>query len=345
MFHIAGLGYDGIVGYSPITLAKQSIGLGLGSELFGSAFFGNSARPAGVLTHPNRLSKEAKENLRDSWRSTYAGADNAGRTAILEEGVQFTSIGLSNEDAQYLQTRQFQVVEIARWYGVPPHMIASMEAATFSNIEHQGIEFVTYSLRPWLVRWEQEIRRKLFLTESFFSEFQVDGLLRGDTKTRYDGYRIARETGWLSVNEIRTLENLEKIDGGDQYIQPLNMGTVGEEVEAEDEVDDDEARDWAIPLLEDAFFRAKRLQENGERLARKRKGDYYGEWRSKWVLEELPPLVEEIIAPALEAIYRANTKMTENEWDDQIGVIARRSIATAKTVNDFTKTIAGEIGK
>lgn len=345
MFHIAGLGFDGLVGYSPIQLAKQSIGLGLGSEQFGGSFFGNSARPAGVLTHPNRLSKEAKENLRDSWRSTYAGADNAGRTAILEEGVQFTSIGLSNEDAQYLQTRQFQVVEIARWYGVPPHMIASMEAATFSNIEHQGIEFVTYSLRPWLVRWEQEIRRKLFLTESFFSEFQVDGLLRGDTKTRYDGYRIARETGWLSVNEIRTLENLEKIDGGDAYIQPLNMGTVGEEVEAEEEVDDDEARDWAIPLLEDAFFRAKRLQENGERLARKRKGDYYGEWRSKWVLEELPPLVEEIIAPALEAIYRANTKMTENEWDDQIGVIARRSIATAKTVNDFTKTIAGEIGQ
>ena len=345
MFHIAGLGFDGLVGYSPITLAKQSIGLGLGSEQFGGSFFGNSARPAGVLTHPNRLSKEAKENLRDSWRSTYAGADNAGRTAILEEGVQFSSIGLSNEDAQYLETRQFQVVEIARWYGVPPHMIASLDNATFSNIEHQGIEFVTYSLRPWLVRWEQEIRRKLFLTESFFSEFQVDGLLRGDTKTRYDGYRIARETGWLSVNEIRSLENLNPVEGGSTYIQPLNMGTVAAEAEEEGELDDDEARDWAIPLLEDAFFRAKRLQENGERQAKRRKGDHYDEWRTGWVLNELPPLVEEIIAPALEAIYRANTKMTENDWDDQISVIARRSIATSKSVNDFTKTIAGEIGQ
>ena len=341
VFHIAGLGFDGLVGYSPITLAKQSIGLGLGSERFGGSFFGNSARPAGVLTHPQRLSKEAKENLRDSWRSTYAGVDNSGRTAILEEGVQFTPIGLSNEDAQYLETRQFQVVEIARWYGVPPHMIASMEAATFSNIEHQGIEFVTYSLRPWLVRWEQEVRRKLFADDVYFSEFLIDGLLRGDTKTRYDGYKVARETGWLSVNEIRSLENLNPVEGGDQYIQPLNMGTVSEEVEVE--VEDDEARDWASPLLEDAFFRAKRLQENGERLAKKRKGDHYGEWRTKWVLEELPPLVEEIIAPAIEAIYRANTPATDDEVYDQIGTIARRFVVSTKNIDEFTRTTIGEL--
>jgi HK97 family phage portal protein len=299
MFHIAGLGFDGLVGYSPVTLAKQSVGLGLGAERFGGSFFGNSARPAGVLTHPNRLSKEAKENLRDSWQSTYAGVDNSGRTAILEEGVQFSSIGLSNEDAQYLQTRQFQVVEIARWYGVPCHMIQSLDAATFSNIEHQGIEFVTYSLRPWLVRWEQEIKRKLFTDGAFFSEFLVDGLLRGDTKTRYDGYKVARETGWLSVNEIRSLENLNPVDGGDQYIQPLNMATVGEDVEPADE----DRCGWLEPLLDDSFFRAKRLQENGERVAKKRKGDHYGEWRTKWVEEELPPLVEEIISASVETIY------------------------------------------
>tara|TARA_R110000824_G_scaffold161138_1_gene336339 strand:+ start:2149 stop:3648 length:1500 start_codon:yes stop_codon:yes gene_type:complete len=337
MFHIAGLGFDGLVGYSPITLAKQSIGLGLGSERFGGSFFGNSARPAGVLTHPNRLSKEAKENLRDSWQSTYAGADNAGRTAILEEGVQFSSIGLSNEDAQYLQTRQFQVVEIARWYGIPPHMLASMEAATFSNIEHQGIEFVTYSLRPWLVRWEQEIKRKLFLTDTFFSEFLVDGLLRGDAKTRYDGYKVARETGWLSVNEIRALENLNPVDGGDQYIQPLNMGTI------EDAPVEEEAREWANPLLEDALFRAKRLQENGERQAKKRKGDHYGEWRTKWLINELPPLIEEIITPAVEAIYISNNQTAEGEMFDRIGAIARRSIVTSKNIEEFTKTILGEL--
>lgn len=342
MFHIAGLGFDGLIGYSPITLAKQSIGLGLGSERFGGSFFGNSARPAGVLTHPNRLSKEAKENLRDSWRSTYAGPDNSGRTAILEEGVTFSPIGLSNEDAQYLETRQFQVVEIARWFGVPPHMIASLDNATFSNIEHQGIEFVTYSLRPWLVRWEQEIRRKLFADDTFFSEFQVDGLLRGDAKTRYDGYKVARETGWLSVNEIRSLENLSPVDGGDQYIQPLNMGTVGDDAEEEEEEED---RAWITPLLEDAFFRAKRLQENGERVAKKRKGDYYGEWRSKWVVEELPPLVEEIISPAIEAIYGATKTMT-GEIDAHIANIAKRLIQSdIDNINEFNKTILGEIGQ
>ena len=343
VFHIAGLGFDGLVGYSPITLAKQAVGLGLGAERFGGSFFGNSARPAGVLTHPNRLSKEAKENLRDSWQSTYAGSDNAGRTAILEEGVEFSPIGLSNEDAQYLQTRQFQVVEIARWYGVPCHMIQSLDAATFSNIEHQGIEYVTYSLRPWLVRWEQEIQRKLFTGDTFFSEFLVDGLLRGDTKTRYDGYKVARETGWLSVNEIRSLENLNPVDGGDAYIQPLNMATIAEEPDAELEADEDRTG-WLEPLLDDTFFRAKRLQENGERVARKRKGDHYGEWRAKWIEQELPPLVEEIIAPAIEAKYRSSDTNTTGEMDAQIANIAKRLIQIdTNNLDDFTKTIIGEL--
>jgi hypothetical protein len=266
------------------------------------------------------------------------GTLNSGRTAILEEGVQFTTIGLSNEDAQYLQTRQFQIVEIARWYGIPPHMLASMEAATFSNIEHQGIEFVTYSLRPWLVRWEQEIKRKLFDTDTFFSEFLVDGLLRGDTKTRYDGYKVARETGWLSVNEIRSLENLNPVDGGDQYIQPLNMGTIEDAP-----VEEEEAREWANPLLEDALFRAKRLQENGERQAKRRKGDHYGEWRTKWLITELPPLIEEIITPAIEAVYISSNKTTDGEMFDKIGAIARRSIVTTKSTEEFTKTILGEL--
>lgn len=338
MFHIAGLGFDGLVGYSPITLAKQCIGLGLGAERFGGSFFGNSARPAGVLTHPNRLSKEAAENLRDGWRSAYAGTDNAGRTAILEEGMSWQSLGISNDDAQYLETRKFQVDEIARWYGVPPHMIGSMESATFSNIEHQGISYVTYSLRPWLVRWEQEIARKLYTDgDTFFSEFLVDGLLRGDTKTRYDGYKIARDSGWLSVNEIRSLENLLPVPGGDQYIQPMNMDTVGEEPSQ-----DDEGRGWAIPLLEDALFRAKRLQENGERLAKRRKGDHYGEWRAVWISQELPPLIEEIVSPAVEAIARASGH------GEGFGVgaaehVTARWIGSEHNEETFARQIVGEL--
>jgi hypothetical protein len=179
-----------------------------------------------------------------------------------------------------------------------------MASATFSNIEHQAIEFVTHTLRPWLVRWEQEISRKLFLNDDFFPEFVVDGLLRGDTKTRYESYRVARETGWLSVNEIRSLENLNPVPGGDAYIQPLNMGTVTEDMIEED-------RSWAIPLLEDALGRAKRIQENKERQARDRKGEHYDEWRNKWIVDELPGLMCEIIDPALAAITRAA------DWDER----------------------------
>jgi len=340
VFHIAGLGFDGTVGYSPITLARQCIGLGLGAERFGGSFFGNSAKPAGVLSHPNRLSAEAAENLRNTWRNAYQGVDNAGRTAILEEGMSWQSLGISNDDAQYLETRQFQIVEIARWYGVPPHMIGSLDNATFSNIEHQGIEYVTYSLRPWLVRWEQEIKRKLFVDDVYFSEFLVDGLLRGDTKTRYDGYKIARETGWLSVNEIRALENLNNVEGGDTYIQPMNMEPMGTEPEAEE---DNQRSSWIEPLLDDSFYRAKRLQENGERQALKRKGDHYGQWRASWAANELPALFDEIISPAFEAVYRSQNLAEDKEMHIRISEISRRLIDHVGSIDDFTKIIIGEL--
>ena len=253
--------------------------------------------------------------------------------------MQWQSLGISNDDAQYLETRKFQINEIARWYGVPPHMIGDLENATFSNIEHQGIEYVTYSLRPWLVRWEQEIRRKLYTDDVYFSEFLVDGLLRGDTKTRYDGYKVARETGWLSVNEIRALENLNPVEGGDQYIQPLNMATVGEETEVVEE----DSRSWLEPLLDDCFFRAKRLQENAERQSLKRKGDYYGEWRSKWVAEDLPPLFDEIIAPAFEAFYRSKGWPESNSMVERITTISKRLIEHNGNIDDFTKIVLGEL--
>jgi hypothetical protein len=252
--------------------------------------------------------------------------------------MSWQSLGVSNDDAQYLETRQFQIVEIARWYGVPPHMIGSLDNATFSNIEHQGIEYVTYSLRPWLVRWEQEIRRKLYSDDVFFSEFQVDGLLRGDTKTRYDGYKVARETGWLSVNEIRALENLRSLpEGGDTYIQPMNMEPMGTEPT------NDEDRNWLQPLLDDSFFRAKRLQENGERQAIKRKGDYYGEWRAKWLTDDLPALFDEIISPAIEAMYRATGQPEDKEMHICITTISRRLIQHDGNIDDFTKIILGEL--
>ena len=329
MFHLAGLGFDGIIGYTPITLAKESIGLGLAAEKFGGSFFSNGARLGGILQHPAKLSQEAADRLRESWGNTYSGSGKAGKTAILEEGMSFTQIGIPPDDAQFLETRKFQVDDIARWYGVPPHMVGSMESATFSNIEHQQIEYVTHTLRPWLVRWEQELQRKVYMNEDIFPQFIVDGLLRGDTKTRYESYRVARETGWLSVNEIRALEDLPKIEGGDQFIQPLNMGTVGETEEAD-------ARNWQQPLLEDALFRAKRLQQNAERNALKRKGDYYGEWRDKWAREDLPPLVAEILEPVLDAIAgeRADVMRIARDW-----------IFTEKSVEAFAMDVLGGLNE
>ena len=312
------------MGYSPITLAKDCIGLGLAAERFGASFFSNGARLGGILQHPAKLSQEAADRLRESWGNAYGGSGNTGKTAILEEGMNFTQLGIPPDDAQFLETRKFQVDDIARWYGVPPHMVGSMESATFSNIEHQQIEYVTHTLRSWLVRWEQELQRKIYMDDTIFPQFIVDGLLRGDTKTRYESYRVARETGWLSVNEIRGLENLNPIDGGDQFIQPLNMGTVGET----EEVD---ARDWQTPLLEDALFRAKRLQENAERKALKRKGDYYGEWRDKWAREDLPPLVAEILDPVIEAIA----------GDADVVDVAKQWINTDKTVEQFAQYVIG----
>jgi hypothetical protein len=226
VWHLRGLSSDGLVGLSPIQLMRQAIGLGMATEEFGARFFGNDARPGGVLQHPGVLGNEAFERLQSSWETRHGGLSNSHRVAILEEGMQYSQIGIPPEDAQFLETRKFQVTEIARAFRVPPHMLADLERATFSNIEHQSIEFVVHSIRPWLVRWEQSIQQQLMLDrdrQKYFAEFVVDGLLRGDTVSRYQAYATGRQNGWLSANDIRTLENMNPVDGGDIYLVPLNM--------------------------------------------------------------------------------------------------------------------------
>ena len=226
VLHIPGLSFDGLVGYSPIRLAREAIGLSLAAEEFGARFFSNGARPGGVLEHPNSLSEEAQKRLRQSWNEMHQGLDKQHRIAILEEGMTYKQIGIPPEDAQFLETRKFQLNEIARIYRVPPHMIGDLDKATYSNIEQQSIDFVVNTIRPWLVRWEQAINSKL-LTPSeqkkYFAEFKVDGLLRGDIESRYKAYATARQWGWMSANDVRELENMNPIEGGDVYLIPLNM--------------------------------------------------------------------------------------------------------------------------
>ena len=226
VLHIPGLGYDGLVGYSPIALAKNAIGISLACEDYGSTFFANGASPSGVLEHPGVIKNP--ERVRDAWQRAYGGS-NSHHTAILEEGMKYTPIGISPEQAQFLETRKFQINEIARIFRVPPHMVGDLEKSSFSNIEQQSLEFVKYTLDPWVIRWEQSIQRSLLNSEEkkkYFAKFNVEGLLRGDYQSRMNGYAIGRQNGWMSANDIRELENLDRIpeeDGGDLYLINGNM--------------------------------------------------------------------------------------------------------------------------
>lgn len=227
VLHIPGLGFDGLIGYSPIALAKNAVGMTLACEEYGASFFGNGANPGGVLEHPGILKDPGK--VRDSWNAVYQGTRNAHKVAVLEEGMSYKQIGIPPEEAQFLETRKFQINEIARLFRIPPHMVGDLEKSSFSNIEQQSLEFVKYTLDPWVVRFEQALKKSLLLPEekkTHFIKFNVDGLLRGDYQSRMNGYAIGRQNGWLSTNDIRELEELNPIppeEGGDLYLINGNM--------------------------------------------------------------------------------------------------------------------------
>ena len=227
VLHIPGLGFDGLVGYSPVAMAKNAIGMAIATEEYGAKFLANGASPGGVLEHPGVVKDPGK--IRVSWNAVYQGSGNAHRVAVLEEGMKFQPIGIPPEQAQFLETRKYQLNEIARIFRIPPHMIGDLEKSSFSNIEQQSLEFVMYTLDPWVIRWEQAIQRALLSggeKRQYFVKFNVDGLLRGDYQSRMNGYAVGRQNGWLSANDIRELENLNRISpelGGDLYLINGNM--------------------------------------------------------------------------------------------------------------------------
>ena len=236
MFHLKGLSPDGLQGYSVIHVARESLGIAKATEDYGAVFFKNNATPPAVLEHPGKLGDKSKKHLKKSVDDEHAGLENQHKLMILEEGMKLHTIGLPPQDAQLLASRQFSVIEIARWIDIPPHMLKSLEGATFSNIEHQGIEFVVWTLTKWLSRWETEVDAKL-LTERdralYFSRFSTAALLRGDTKSRYDAYRVAINSGWLNRNQARAFEDMNKVDGLDGFWQPVNVVSIGEDGEAQ----------------------------------------------------------------------------------------------------------------
>ena len=262
VLHIPGLGFDGLVGYSPIAMAKNAIGLAIATEEYGAKFFANGAAPSGVLEHPGTI--KDPQRVREAWQSQFGGSQNSGKIAVLEEGMKYTPISISPEQAQFLETRKFQINEIARIFRVPPHMVGDLEKSSFSNIEQQSLEFVKYTLDPWVIRWEQSIQRTLLTPEEkkkYFVKFNLEGLLRGDYQSRMNGYATARQNGWMSANDIRELENLDRIpaaDGGDLYLINGNMLPLGSagafaDINTEkEETDPDETPDEEVLDVEES---------------------------------------------------------------------------------------------
>jgi len=208
-------------------MAKNAIGMAIACEEYGAKFFANGAQPGGVLEHPGTI--KDPQRVRESWQRSFGGSGNANKIAVLEEGMKYTPIAISPEQAQFLETRKFQINEIARIFRVPPHMVGDLEKSSFSNIEQQSLEFVKYTLDPWVIRWEQSIMRSLLSPEekkTYYVKFNLEGLLRGDYQSRMNGYAIGRQNGWMSANDIRELENLDRIpteEGGDLYLINGNM--------------------------------------------------------------------------------------------------------------------------
>lgn len=274
VFHVSGLSFNGINGLNPIEFLRHAVALAKASESYGSRFFSNDARPGFVLKHPAGMSDKAYNRLIANWEKRHRGESRSHKAAILEEGMDIHELGVSPEDAQFLETRKFQKDEIAGFFRVPPHMIGNLSEATFSNIENQSRSFIDNTMLPWFTRWEQAIRRDLLTTsderKNLMVEVEPAALLRGDLKSRYEAYSIGRNWGFLSVNDIRRRENMNPIEDGDKYLQPLNMTDLGNT----DSSTDDQVRGIIGPIVEAAAERSvnreikglRRLADNGASL-------------------------------------------------------------------------------
>ena len=234
VFHVSGLSLDGVIGVSPITYAASAIRLGLSYEQFGVNFYKNGAAPSGIFSFPGTLSDEAFQRLKADLSKNYAGVVNIGKPMLLEGDGKFLPISIAPVDAQLLESKKFQTEDIARVYRVPLHLIQNLDRATNNNIEHQSLEFVMYTMLPWFKRWEESINMQLLTRDQrragYYFEFKIDSLLRGDAKSRAEAYAAGRQWGWLSVNDIRKLENMSNIGPkGDIYLSPANMYEAGKE--------------------------------------------------------------------------------------------------------------------
>jgi HK97 family phage portal protein len=226
IMHLRWLSDDGVNGMVPVEIASDAIGLARACEIHGASFFGNGARPGVILSTDQMLSPEAAENTRNQWERAHRGPSRSQRTAVLQGGLKINELGGNNQESQFLESRRFQVEEVCRIYGVPPHLVGDLSRSSFSNIEQQSLDYVQNGLMPWLRRFESAITRDLLTDDETFAEFDVRGALRADAAGRSAFYNTMAQLGVFSVNEIRGFENLNPVDGGDIRVVPLNMQTL-----------------------------------------------------------------------------------------------------------------------
>jgi HK97 family phage portal protein len=301
VFHVHGLGYDGIVGYNVVRYAAESIGLGIAAQKFGGAFFGNGCNQSGSLTTEQKLSEPAQERLRAQIKKHHGGVEDSNKLLVLEEGLKFEGNLIPPDDAQFLQTRQFQVIEVARFLRIQPHKLASLERSTFSNIEHQNIDYVTDSLDPWIKRFELEVWNKLFTeteqSQGYYAKLNVNALLRGDVKTRSMYYKLMLNNGVMSINEVRALEDMNPIENGDIHFVPMNMLPL----ERADELGKKESSSTsqAEPMVENIAGRLAKAEcsEVGKHIAHRADDeDKFNEWMRAFYKKH-DKYVENAIAP------------------------------------------------
>lgn len=308
ILHIPAFGFDGLTGLSRIGQARNAIGLSIAAEKYGSKFFANDARPGVVLKHPGTLDDDAYLRLKSDWKKMHQGVNNSHNPAILEEGMSLEEIGIPPEDAQFLQTRQFQVAEVARIFRIPPHMIGDVQKSTSwgSGIEQQELGYLSHTLRPWLTRIEQQLNKDLLLSsekQEYLFEHLTDVMLRTDTTARFTAYAQAITNGFMTRNEAREKENWNPIDGLDKPLVPLNMSDAGK---ISDPKRSSSQSSNIEPLLRDAAERIARRESNELRDAVKRCKDNhekYKGWLESFYTREHPAFIGQLLKPFVDAAY------------------------------------------
>lgn len=377
VYHLRGLSREGLWGLSVIGMNRNAIGLSKATETFGSAYFGNGAQPGVVLMHPGQLKDEkVQKRILDSWEQAHMGLDNSHRTAILEEGMTVEKIGFNPEDSQFLETRQFQIVEIARMFGIPPHLLFDLSHATFTNIEQQSLEFLIYHLRPWLVSGEQQIKRSLFLererNQGYYSEYLEDAIVRGDLASRMAAYVSGWGIGTFTINDILRKENMQTIgEAGDKRFVPLNYSVLDENgipVQTQPKADPAPAPNtpakntsrgldtpaatrptnelFIKPILLDAADRIMRRESNEFNTASSRylnKPEKFTAWCEQFYKRDYPEFIQTVLNPLVQANFITLERMRTfiQEYCDQRGSNAEVS-DVVPTAEQIASQLAGE---